>query len=114
MHQSDINGYHVHVYFDHTSIDFAVSLTEQLHEKLGYQLGEVNQKPVGPHPVWSRQVSFKHHDYDAVMAWLEENRKQLSVLIHPLTENEYLDHTSSAVWLGPSLELDLSIFTNKQ
>ncbi len=48
------------------------------------------------------------------MVWLEENRSQLSVLVHPLTEDEYLDHTSSAVWLGLPLELELSIFTKNK
>ncbi len=59
MHESDINGYHVHVYFDQSSIDFAVSSTEQPHEKFGYQLGKVNQKPVGPHPVLESTSFFQ-------------------------------------------------------
>ncbi|OCH16451.1 4,5-dioxygenase [Aliivibrio sp. 1S165] len=111
MSQLEIHGYHVHIYFDENSIDLAVNLTEELYEKFGYELGNINKKPVGPHPIWSRQVSFKHSDYDAVISWLKMNREALSILIHPLTDDEYIDHTTSAIWLGQPIKLDLSIFT---
>lgn len=111
MSQLEIHGYHVHIYFDENSIDLAVNLTEELYEKFGYELGNINKNPVGPHPIWSRQVSFKHSDYDAVISWLKMNREDLSILIHPLTDDEYIDHTTSAIWLGQPIKLDLSIFT---
>ncbi|MGR6859767.1 DOPA 4,5-dioxygenase family protein [Aliivibrio salmonicida] len=114
MPQLENQGYHVHVYFDENTVDFAITLTEQLNEKFGYEIGKINKKPVGPHPVWSRQVSFKHSDYDEVIMWIETHRAQLSVLVHPLTEDEYLDHTQSAVWLGTPIQLKLSIFTESE
>ncbi|OLL25937.1 DOPA 4,5-dioxygenase [Neolecta irregularis DAH-3] len=39
---------------------------------------------------------------------MELNRGDLSVLIHPLTRYEILDHTVRASWLGPSIALDPS------
>ncbi|WP_375320452.1 DOPA 4,5-dioxygenase family protein [Aliivibrio logei] len=113
MSQLEIHGYHVHIYFDGNNIDLAINLTEELYEKFGYELGNINKKPVGPHPIWSRQISFKHHNYDEVMSWLTTHRGELSILIHPLTDDEYLDHTKSAIWLGQPIKLDLSIFTEK-
>lgn len=113
MPQLDIHGYHIHVYFDQSNIDYAIALTESVHKEYGYELGRINKKPVGPHPVWSRQVSFKQENYDVVLAYLTQHQNGLSILIHPLTDDEYLDHTQSAVWLGTPLKLDISIFTKK-
>ncbi|MGF1907620.1 DOPA 4,5-dioxygenase family protein [Aliivibrio salmonicida] len=110
MKNSEHNGFHVHVYFNEHNIDCAVALTEALYKAFGFEIGNINTKPIGPHPVWSRQVSFKEDDYQAVFQWLEENRSDLSILIHPLTEDEYRDHTESAVWLGKPINLDLTIF----
>ena len=36
------------------------------------------------------------------------NRGSLSVLVHPLGRTEVRDHTTDAMWLGPSFRLDLS------
>lgn len=39
--------------------------------------------------------------------WFVLNRGPLSVLIHPLTINEVLDHTERAVWMGNPLPLNI-------
>lgn len=36
-----------------------------------------------------------------------QNHHHLSVLLHPLTRYEVIDHTDRAMFLGPSLFLDL-------
>ncbi|NMS01617.1 DOPA 4,5-dioxygenase, partial [Vibrio parahaemolyticus] len=34
------------------------------------------------------------------LAWLDTIRGDFSVLIHPVSEEELLDHTERAIWLG--------------
>jgi len=36
------------------------------------------------------------------------NRQGLDVLVHPLTDNSYDDHSSYAVWLGAPVALKLN------
>ncbi len=38
-----------------------------------------------------------------------QNHGNLSVLLHPLTRQELLDHTTRAMWLGKSMPLDISM-----
>ncbi|MFT5542972.1 MAG: aromatic ring-cleaving dioxygenase, partial [Arenicella sp.] len=42
--------------------------------------GRVHQKPVGPHPKWSCQITFSSNDFEQFIPWLEDNRGDLSVL----------------------------------
>ena len=35
------------------------------------------------------------------------NRQGLDILIHPLTDDEYEDHTANALWLGRPVRLHL-------
>ena len=36
--------------------------------------------------------------------------KKFNILVHPLTGDDYFDHTQGVMWLGESVELDLSKF----
>ena len=37
------------------------------------------------------------------------NRQGLDILIHPLSDDEYDDHTANALWLGNPVPLKLEI-----
>ncbi len=39
------------------------------------------------------------------------NRGGLTILVHPETGDDLADHSDHAVWLGPSLTLDLSVLS---
>jgi aromatic ring-cleaving dioxygenase len=43
-----------------------------------------------------------------LLPWLMPNRQGLDVLIHPLTDNSYDDHSRYAVWLGTPVALKLN------
>ena len=49
----------------------------------------------------------------AIVPWLMLNREGLSVLVHPLTGNDYDDHSLYALWLGTALSLDLEALRNE-
>jgi len=46
-------------------------------------------------------------------SWFTLNRKDLSILIHPLTSEEKKDHDERSVWMGKQLPLDLDMLKDK-
>ena len=102
--------YHAHVYFDKETLLLATSLCEKAGELFNLKIGRVHQKMVGPHPMWSCQIIFGSENFDELVTWLELNRENLTILIHPLSGNDLEDHTIYAYWLGDGTDLDLSIF----
>lgn len=103
-------AYHAHVYFDETSRSTARELCEASAERFGLKVGRFHEKPVGPHPRWSCQITFSASDFDRYIPWLEDNRQDLSILVHGLTGDHWKDHTDYAYWLGPPVELNLEFF----
>ncbi|MCV6590162.1 MAG: DOPA 4,5-dioxygenase family protein [Marinobacterium sp.] len=105
-----IRGFHAHVYFDQHSEKQAESLIGATTQRFHVQVGRMHRRPVGPHPMWSCQLSFERVEAGDLIAWLALNRQQLIVFIHPLTGDELRDHKDAAIWLGEPQPLDLSIF----
>ena len=68
-----------------------------------------NTEPIGPHPVGSFEVWTPIEFLPNMMTFMMYNRGSLSVLFHPLGRAEVRDHTTDAMWLGPSFPLDISI-----
>ena len=46
------------------------------------------------------------------MSFAMLHRGDLTILLHPLGNNEIDDHTIDAMWLGPSSRLDLSVLSS--
>ena len=102
--------YHAHVYFEKETLGFCAELCKKSGDLFSVNVGRIHQKPVGPHPKWSCQISFSSNDFDQLITWLENNRRSLTVLIHAQTGNDLKDHTEYAYWLGEEVKLKLSIF----
>ncbi len=100
----NLHGYHVHIYYDDATLPKAIKVRDTLAEKFPVRVGK-NQGIAGPHPVPQVQVIFKTHAFNDVVQWLMFNRQGLDILVHPLTDNEYDDHTSQALWLGTPVKL---------
>lgn len=107
---TDIHGYHAHVYFDADTLEQARSLCEEAARRFPLQMGRVHERPVGPHPDWSCQLTVAVEDIGAVLGWLALNRNGLVVFTHPETGDELADHANHAIWMGAVRPLDLSIF----
>ncbi len=107
---ASFSHYHAHVYFDENSLSYAQQLRERVGKELGLAVGNFNTRPVGPHPKWSFEIDFTHGELELLVPWLEQYRQGLSVLVHPVTQDELKDHTDSALWLGEALSLSLEIF----
>ncbi|MGH1539757.1 MAG: DOPA 4,5-dioxygenase family protein [Arenicella sp.] len=103
--------YHAHVYYSNTTYELAQALCQTAAFQFNLPMGYMHQKPVGPHPVWSCQLSFTKDDFPELIAWLEENRGDLDILVHAVTGDDLADHTEHAYWLGNSHSLKLSLFS---
>jgi DOPA 4,5-dioxygenase len=77
-------------------------------------MGRVHERPVGPHPDWSCQLTFKQETFGQLIPWLAMNRSGLVVFVHPISDNDLLDHRERAMWMGAVRPLDLSMLGETQ
>ena len=101
-----ITGYHAHIYYAPETRAVAERIRESLGAKFTVQLGRWHDKPIGPHPQSMYQVAFAVEEFPRLVPWLMLNYEGVSVLIHPLSGNDYDDHAHYASWLGPQLPLN--------
>ncbi|MEE2785892.1 MAG: DOPA 4,5-dioxygenase family protein [Myxococcota bacterium] len=103
----DAKKYHIHVYFTDASASHAHGLYEHIKSQGNDTLGRFHLRPVGPHPCRQFNFTVTHDELPATCTWLDEVRKELDVLIHPLIDDDYLAHTVYARWLGHAHPLRL-------
>lgn len=111
---SSIEKYHAHVYFDESTVRRAKALCSEAGKKFLAQVGRMHHKPIGPHPSWSCQLAFDRSNHTDLLTWLALNRNGLTILIHPLTGNDLLDHTDYASWMGEPQALNLDAFKKRR
>ena len=102
-----VKGYHAHVYFDPATRPDAERLRDTLVSMFAVKPGVFADEPRGPHPVPQFNVIFELPEFQNIVPWLMLNHGDLNVLVHPLTESNYDDHTKYAVWLGNPVPLKL-------
>ncbi|KAL1409670.1 hypothetical protein Q8F55_003666 [Vanrija albida] len=67
-------------------------------------------KPLGPHPIPMFEVNVRTpHELGALFSWFVANRGPCSVLIHPNTGDDPVDHTTHATWIGDKVPLDVDM-----
>ena len=59
------------------------------------------------------QVAFPVEEFPRLVPWLMLNRGTLSVLVHPLTGDDYEDHAYYPLWLGAPLPLKLEMLRRR-
>jgi aromatic ring-cleaving dioxygenase len=102
-----IDGYHGHVYYTAETRPVAETLRETIAATFGLDVRALSDEPIGPHLVPQFRFSFGSAQFDTVVPWLMFNRQGLDVLVHPLTDSSYDDHSRYAVWLGAPVALKL-------
>ena len=100
-------SFHAHVYFDAQTVEKARNICQRCSEIFGIRMGRVHERPVGPHPDWSCQLTVPSELVGPVLAWLSMNREGLTVFAHPNTDNALVDHRDRAIWMGAIRPLDL-------
>ena len=109
-HTDIITDYHVHVYFDADTTQQARDLCEAARDQFGVTMGRMHERPVGPHPMFSCQLSASPAQFLELLPWVALNRNGLTIFAHPSTGDHLADHTDHVIWLGVSQPLNLSIF----
>ena len=104
-----IRSWHAHVYIDAARRDRAWAFRERVVERFGaaIEMGRFHERPVGPHPQWSYQITFAPDRFAELVGWLALNHGALDLFVHPNTADEVRDHRDCAIWLGRSYALNL-------
>jgi aromatic ring-cleaving dioxygenase len=107
---AEIEGYHAHIYYDPAATrPIAERLRDAIGKQFDVRVGNWHDEPVGPHPVAMYQIAFPVAEFPRLVPWLMLNRAGLDVLVHPMTDDAYDDHTINAMWLGKPLPLRLDV-----
>ena len=110
---SELKGYHAHVYFDAATKPVASRLRDTIISKFAVEPGAFADEPRGPHPIPQFNIIFEIPEFQKIVPWLMLNREGLNVLVHPLTESNYDDHTKNALWLGTPVPLRVERLSGK-
>ncbi|OCH76398.1 DOPA 4,5-dioxygenase [Vibrio genomosp. F10] len=102
--------FHAHVYFPLKNIAQAEELKNRINAERRDVLTvfPLNMGLVGPHKMPMFEVHFANDD-KGFTQWLNQARGDFPVLIHPIGDNDLIDHTEHAVWLGR----ELGVFEDK-
>jgi DOPA 4,5-dioxygenase len=109
----EIKGYHAHVYYDAATKGKAAALRDAIVGRFKVEPGAFSDEPRGPHPISQFNVIFETPEFQNIVPWLMLNRDGLDVLVHPLTESSYDDHSKNALWLGTPVPMRLEILRPK-
>jgi DOPA 4,5-dioxygenase len=101
-----IRGYHAHVYFDASTRGAAETLREAIGARFDVELGRMFDHARGPHSQPMYQVTFGADELAKLVPWLMLNRNGLSIVVHPLTDDEVADHLKNPLWLGTPVPFD--------
>ena len=101
--------FHAHIYFTAATRASALALREALaaHPDFCVDLQPVREQSIGPHPTPMFNAHLDRSNFADAILWLMQNHGPHSILIHPMTGDDLLDHTAHALWLGPALPLRL-------
>lgn len=101
-------AYHSHLYYDANTLPQARALCEAVAARFpNVVIGRMHERPVGPHPDWSCQLSFPAADFGTLVPWLALHRGDLVIFTHPLGADEITDHLDHAIWMGAVRPLNL-------
>ena len=106
-------GFHAHIYYNAETKPAAAKLRDVLAEKFNVEIGSLSDEPRGPHPISQFVAIFETPEFQNVVPWLMLNRNGLDVLVHPLTESSYDDHSKNAMWLGTPVPMRLDVLRPK-
>jgi aromatic ring-cleaving dioxygenase len=110
MADSPIRDFHAHIYFDARELEQAQAIASAAREKFGFPVGHFHERPVGPHPRGSVQLTVPTEQFGDFAQWLALNRGDLTIFAHATTGDDIADHTKHVIWFGRSEELKLELF----
>ena len=111
MSEPAIQNFHAHIYYDPDQVEQAKALAAAAQARFAVVVGHFHLNPVGPHPRGSCQLTVPAELFGGFAQWLALHRGALTIFAHANTGDDFVDHTSHAIWFGESEKLDLSIFS---
>ena len=102
--------FHAHIYFDPPELARAQALAEAARERFGVAVGHFHEKPVGPHPRGSCQLTVAAEKFGDFATWAATHREGLTIFAHVESGAVWQNHTEDVVWFGPSETLNLDVF----
>jgi aromatic ring-cleaving dioxygenase len=102
-----IDAYHIHIYYQGEGRAAAERVSAGVAGEFALEMRPSSGQPNGPHPIPQFRLKFTTAQFASVVPWLMLHREGLDVLVHPLTDNSYEDHTAHAIWLGTPVPLKL-------
>lgn len=106
----DMRLFHAHIYFEPDRLENARLLVARADLTGLFGLVKLHGQPIGPHPTGMIETHFGESAHASVLAWLEANRGDFSVLVHEDSGDDFRDHTDGARWLGKGLPLKFGFF----
>jgi aromatic ring-cleaving dioxygenase len=106
---TEIKGYHAHVYYNADTRKVAEGLRDTIIGSFTVEPGAFSDEPRGPHPISQFNVIFRTEEFQKIVPWLMLNHEGLNVLIHPLTDSSYDDHSKNALWIGTPVPMRLDV-----
>ena len=103
----EIQDFHAHIYFDPGELQQARALGAAAAERFGVAVGHYHERPVGPHPRGSCQLTVPPEQFGEFAQWIVLNRGGLTIFAHATTGDDLADHTHNVIWFGDSDPLDL-------
>ncbi len=106
-----IHTFHAHVYFSASETALANQVRANIIVALPQltYAGQLIPIPIGPHskPMFELHIPADIKNY--ALACIDNLREGLSVLVHPVQQDELEAHTDAAMWLGTKLPLNLDV-----
>lgn len=105
--------FHAHVYYTHETRVAAHALHGGLLSAVGAHgplgplfVGQMRDRKVRPYPEPQFELHFLRASLQRILPVFKMSG--LTVLVHPLTNDDLADHTTLAQWIGSPLPLDLT------
>jgi DOPA 4,5-dioxygenase len=100
--------YHAHIYYSDDELPAATTLRGDFAGRPAVLfVGRMMDRGVGPHPIAQYEIHFRAPALASVVSAIEASG--LRALVHPLTDDDFADHTTLGHWIGEPLELDLTV-----
>lgn len=107
------DAYHIHIYFKpgEASEKNALEVARKLDSLFPHAVEDMHRVgKVGPHTEANIGLTIAASSFGDVLGWLQMNSKGLSILIHPRTGDELVDHGDAALWLGKPVPFNEKFF----
>lgn len=110
----EIVAWHSHIYFSEETRHIAERLNEELQDRFKIWDYRWLDQSNGLHPTPMFRFALLKEDFERYVYWILEARQGLSVLLHAITENVYIDHSYLTLWFGKQLDLGLDGMREKE